>query len=168
MVKDNRLWQCCRGECDSLDCGRKYWRAWELGFLGATAPADPQPDIDWDCRTQNLGRPKPGSRLLRPRIRNIKPGLVGSRVKALLTERYKVTPKGGCKCTQNASKMDAMGVDGCEERFDECVEMLLEGAKSIWYVAPIVWLTGDDKAREEAAELLREAIRLEREAVRAG
>ncbi len=163
MVKNERLWKCCRGEGGSLDCGQKEWRAWEQGLLGATEPEDSQPFIEWECRRQNLGFPKPGSRLLRPRVQAHNKGRVGSRAKALIKERYKVIPKGGCKCTQNASKMDSMGCDGCEEKFDECVEMLLEGAKSIWYVSPVVWFMGDDKVREEAGELLREAIRLERE-----
>jgi len=41
MDKKPRQHQLCSGVADSSDCGLKYWRAWEEGKLGATAPDTP-------------------------------------------------------------------------------------------------------------------------------
>jgi len=49
MSKVGRLYSLCRGTANTKDCGYKYWQAWELGQLGATAVAEPKLVGDWDC-----------------------------------------------------------------------------------------------------------------------
>jgi hypothetical protein len=44
MTKSVRQHQLCRGIADTVDCGRKYWMAWERGQSGATAPESPVVD----------------------------------------------------------------------------------------------------------------------------
>lgn len=41
MHKNDHQFAMCRGVAPTVDCGRKYWIAWERGMLGATAPANP-------------------------------------------------------------------------------------------------------------------------------
>ena len=168
MEKDQRLWLCCRGEAGSLDCGRKEWRSWELGFLGATAPDDPQPDIDWECRTVAMPWPA-GTRLVRPskqrgEVFEAKKCQVGQRVKMLLKNKYGIAARGNCKCNSSARWMDELGCDGCDERFKECVELLVSGAAERWWIRPLVVAFGGE-ARAAAGDLMREAIDLERERV---
>lgn len=42
MEKSEHLFSMCKGIAPTIDCGRKYWVAWERGLLGATAPAEPR------------------------------------------------------------------------------------------------------------------------------
>ena len=168
MDKDQRLWLCCRGEASSLDCGRKQWRAWELGLLGATATEDPQPDIEWECGQVALPFPS-GTRLVRPskqrgEVFDQTKGQVGQRVKKLLKDKYRIAARSNCQCNASAAKMDAMGCDGCEAAFSECVDMLVSGAAERWWLRPVVALFGGE-TRAAAENLLREAIEIERERV---
>ena len=39
--KSEHLHSMCKGVAPTVDCGRKYWIAWEQGMLSATAPPDP-------------------------------------------------------------------------------------------------------------------------------
>jgi 2-polyprenyl-3-methyl-5-hydroxy-6-metoxy-1,4-benzoquinol methylase len=49
MQKTIRQHQLCRGTAETVDCGRKYWLAWERGQSGATAPAVPVVDPPSFC-----------------------------------------------------------------------------------------------------------------------
>lgn len=41
MQKPETLFQACKGNLSSPDCGLKYWNAWESGRVGAVAPEKP-------------------------------------------------------------------------------------------------------------------------------
>jgi len=59
MEKDARQFAACQGTLGHLDCGLKYWRAWELGGMGATAPDDPHPEPeDWPCQGNITREPR--------------------------------------------------------------------------------------------------------------
>ena len=49
MEKNQTLYNACKGELGTGDCGRKYWDAWENGRAGATAPSDPQISPEGFC-----------------------------------------------------------------------------------------------------------------------
>ena len=47
--KHTRQFHLCKGVAGTPDCGFKYWRAWELGGMGATAVEDPVLVKNWAC-----------------------------------------------------------------------------------------------------------------------
>ena len=76
---------------------------------------------------QTKAPPTPVKRI--PRIRPLSPpprnkpfGLVGTELKKLIPKMLEHT---GCGCTAYAHQMDAWGVAGCRQRFDEIVEHLV-------------------------------------------
>lgn len=81
MNKSQHQWEMCRGVAPTVDCGRKYWIAWEKGMLGATAPAEPVTSPATFC----------------PPARGI-----GDRVASVITRVTAgiMTPCGGCKDRQ--------------------------------------------------------------------
>lgn len=56
MQKSEHEFAMCRGVAPTMDCGRKYWVAWEKGMLGAQAPANPVTSPPLFCtRIRGLG-----------------------------------------------------------------------------------------------------------------
>lgn len=147
LQKNQRKWEYCRGLASSADCGKTFWQAWELGRLGATQPADPQPAAQFDCQRTAV----------KPRTRRCR---VGTRVKMLIAQKYKVTPKKSCGCNARARHMDQLGCEQCKAQFDQLVEMLLQGASEHFWIKPIVSLFRGN-AKRAAEALLREAIDIE-------
>ena len=69
MYKGEHLYNLCKGIADTSDCGHKYWRAWEQGKLGATAPENPTMQ-GWECKEEEVVIPpepviKPSERVRR-------------------------------------------------------------------------------------------------------
>lgn len=75
--KGEREFELCSGEADSIDCGKKYWLAWEQGKLGATAPANPVLNPQGFCSGRPIG--------------------LGSKVSSGIKSLTGIKPCGGCK-----------------------------------------------------------------------
>ena len=55
LNKSDREFELCKGTAHSIDCGRKYWLAWERGMLGATPPESPVLDPPPFCVDRGFG-----------------------------------------------------------------------------------------------------------------
>lgn len=55
MMKNDVLFNMCKGVGNNADCGLKYWIGWERGQLGATAPAKPILKPDKFCDQERNG-----------------------------------------------------------------------------------------------------------------
>lgn len=80
MEKTARDFELCKGIAGTIDCGRKYWLAWENGKLGATRPPNPIMEPAPFCLPLGMG------------------DLVARGISAVTLGT--ITPCGGCKDRQ--------------------------------------------------------------------
>jgi len=57
LHKSQRMVEHCKGQSDASDCGLKYWRAWEQGQIGATAPPHPVLNPEGFCQGKRTAPP---------------------------------------------------------------------------------------------------------------
>lgn len=139
MQKTGRLYEFCQGVADTADRGFKYWRAWETGQLGATAPDKPMLE-PWEypstltkprAKSQNATEKEP------PTKRRPRPLGLGDRVEQALSlvgiteERVSKWLGRPCGCNKRKRKLNQLGAwasrvllgktDRAEEYLDEIV-----------------------------------------------
>jgi len=114
-MKYARQHELCRGVADTPDCGFKYWRTWELGGQGATAPDNPILAKDWECNDEEMVQHP-----ITPRSSDAEVAGLGDHTSRLLTtlgiteERYKeVKAKFGlppsCSCGRRKAWLNKVG-----------------------------------------------------------
>ncbi len=136
MRKIGRMFQLCKGTANTPDCGFKYWRAWEMGQLGATAPNDPILE-PWGCSSATAP-PVASSKPRDTRKRRSRPLGLGDRVEQALSlvgiTEEKVSKWLGrpCGCSERKRKLNQVGAwasrvllgktDQAEEYLNEIVD----------------------------------------------
>lgn len=143
MQKVGRLYEFCQGTANTADCGFKYWRAWEMGQMGATAPDEPKLE-PWECSNTVMPRRiKPVSKSRNvmerkpPTKRRPRPLGLGDRVEQALSlvgiteERVSKWLGRPCSCSKRKQKLNQLGAwasrvllgktDQAEKYLDEIV-----------------------------------------------
>ncbi len=108
IQKSSHLHQMCRGIAPTVDCGRKYWIAWEQGMLGATKPEDPIVDPDRFCHGEYVSPITTTSPPVQPR------GFGDAIASALAAvgiteERVSAWVGGECGCAERRERLNRLG-----------------------------------------------------------
>lgn len=159
--KTERLHEHCQGKTGNAD----YWKAWEQGKLGATAPADPVLDVDF----------KSGCKSCKAKPEKVVKELVGTNLHKLIEGVLKVSGNNTCGCAELAAQMDGWGVKGCEQRRELIIDRMVSNRDVLIHAVTgnsaargmLSWVAGtvlgDAALRTGAGWFLDEAIRLTKE-----
>ena len=106
--KSDHLHQMCKGIAPTVDCGRKYWIAWEQGMLGATRPADPVVNPDHFCL--GVYTPPLPTTPTTPAPRGFG-DVIASALSAvgITEERVSAWVGGECQCAARKAKLNRLG-----------------------------------------------------------
>ena len=125
IKKATREHQLCSGVADSSDCGLKYWRAWEAGQLGATAPDNP---VDTPSGFCNSGNVQPAA------MQHLK-SRIGDELHAIIKRDTGVEiPCADCR--KRINLLNTMTQDEVRENRETTISDIVENAKR---VAPALW-----------------------------
>lgn len=108
MQKPEHFYKMCQGVAPTIDCGRKYWLAWEGGFLGATKPSDPVLDPVLFCNenhghSQTVTTPVPQEKGFGDVIASALSSV------GITEERVAAWVGGECGCAARKEKLNRLG-----------------------------------------------------------
>lgn len=102
----------CAGVAPTVDCGRKYWIAWEQGMLGATSPTNPVIDVGWFCDHEYVSPFAQAGTVTAPAQQQRGFGdLIASALSTvgITEERVAAWVGGECNCAARREKLNRLG-----------------------------------------------------------
>lgn len=152
IKKVGKLFKLCKGIANTSDCGFKYFKSWEEGKQGATAPDDPQLINDWECEP-NENAPLSSPPTTFPRQVNPSCSKKPKVIEGVGTELHKLLSRIGfkleanCKCRWWIDRMNSGGVEWCKANIEAITDNIIsEGEKRGWKPKITVLKSGTRKA----------------------
>ena len=108
IKKSGHEHQLCKGTAPTVDCGRKYWIAWEQGMLGATRPENPVINPDRFCIGDYVPPLPTTAPAMQPRGFG---DVIASALSAvgITQERVSAWIGGDCQCAARKEKLNRLG-----------------------------------------------------------
>lgn len=107
IEKSDYLHKMCMGIAPTVDCGRKYWIAWEQGMLGATAPENPIIEPERFCtgeyKIPSIPTPQPTQKGFGDLIASALSSV------GITEERVAAWVGGECQCAARREKLNRLG-----------------------------------------------------------